>query len=69
LVHHELYRHEYESVIVGFLAMLRIDQTEEKFKEHQSYQPDLSTIIKVAQLLVIQRSLAAVEDGRWTIWT
>jgi len=42
---------------------LGIDPKEESFKDPRSYTTDLSAIIKVALLLVIQRSLQAVEDG------
>src|SRR5436190_2328083 len=53
----------YDSVIVGFLAVLGIDKAREGFQEAIPYTPHLSAIVKIAQLLVLQRAVVAAETG------
>jgi hypothetical protein len=60
LLDHALYKDIYDSVIVGFLAVLGI-RKEGCFSEATNYTSHLSAFIKIAQLLVIQRSVLAVE--------
>jgi hypothetical protein len=60
LLNHALYKDIYDSVIVGFLAVLGI-RNDGCFSEATNYTSHLSAFIKIAQLLVIQRSVLAVE--------
>lgn len=60
LLDHALYKDIYDSVIVGFLAVLGI-RKDGCFSEATNYTSYLSAFIKMAQLLVIQRSVLAVE--------
>jgi hypothetical protein len=60
LLDHALYKNIYDSVIVGFLAVLAI-RKDGSFSEATGYTSNLSAFIKIAQLLVIQRSVVAVE--------
>jgi hypothetical protein len=59
----------YDSVIVGFLAVLGIQEPKEStlppqgFREATTYTPFLSAFVKMAQLLVIQRAVVAAEHG------
>jgi hypothetical protein len=50
-------------VVVRFLAILGIDKEKETFCGPYLYTPILSGFIKIGQLLVIQRSVLAVEEG------
>jgi hypothetical protein len=53
----------YNSVIVRFLAVLGIDKAREGFQEATTYTSHLSAIVKIAQLLVLQRAVVAAESG------
>lgn len=53
----------FDSAIVGFLAVLGIDTAREGFQEPTTYTTHLSALIKIAQMLVLQRAVAAAEDG------
>ncbi|SCO92628.1 uncharacterized protein FRV6_16756 [Fusarium oxysporum] len=68
LLYHALYRDIYESPIVGFLAVLAIQETDSgvtlphpHLYEAISYTPYLSAFIKISQLLVAERALLAVQ--------
>ncbi|KAJ4129463.1 hypothetical protein NW765_016336 [Fusarium oxysporum] len=68
LLGHALYRDIYESPIVGFLAVLAIQETDHgitlpqpRLYEAISYTPYLSAFIKISQLLVAERALLAVQ--------
>lgn len=63
LLDHHLPGNIYESAIVGFLAVLGVDEANGSFFEAPSYTPKLSAFIKIAQLLVLQKAVYAVEDG------
>ncbi len=74
LMDHALYGSIYESIIVVF-AVLGLKRTETSDGQEQihfhhagTYTPNLSAFIKLAQLLVIQRSVLAVEWGE-TLYT
>jgi hypothetical protein len=60
LLDHALYKDIYDSVIVSSLAALGIGK-DGCFVEATIYTSHVSALIKVAQLLVIQRSVLAVE--------
>lgn len=63
LLDHNLKGDLFESVVVSFLAVLAIDEKKQTFMDAYSYTPFLSGLIKIAQLLVIQRAVAATECG------
>jgi hypothetical protein len=53
----------FDSAVVGFLAVLGIDSSRKGFQEATTYTPRLSALIKIAQLLVLQRVVVAAEHG------
>jgi hypothetical protein len=68
LLDHPLYGDIYDSLVVGFTAVLAIQETHEgeplkkpRLSEAVRYTPYLSAIIKISQLLVAERALLAVE--------
>ncbi|KAF7139734.1 hypothetical protein CNMCM5793_007669 [Aspergillus hiratsukae] len=63
LLDHVLRRDLFESVVVGFLAILGVDERMENFRGAHVFTPILSGFIKIGQLLVIQRAVLAVEEG------
>jgi hypothetical protein len=64
LLDHRLSGDIFESALVGFLAVLGIDEANAAFYEAPNYTPKLSGFIKITQLLVLQQAVYAVEDGR-----
>ena len=50
-------------MVIGFFAILGIDEEKEVFRDAHQYTPILSGFIKVGQLLVIQRAVLAVDEG------
>lgn len=63
LLDHRLMGDIYDSVVVGFLAVLGIDAAREGFQEATTYTPHLSALIKISQMLVLQRAVIAAEEG------
>jgi hypothetical protein len=61
LLDHELKASLFESPILGFLAVLGIDEVKGTFREAYHYTPTLSGFIKISQLLVIQYAVDGVE--------
>ena len=61
LLDHDLRGDIYESVVLGFLAVLGIDTGKGIFKEAYHYTPSLSGFIKIAQMLVIQKAVDAAD--------
>ncbi|KAM6513638.1 hypothetical protein FALCPG4_016021 [Fusarium falciforme] len=68
LLDHALYRDIYESPVVGFFAVLAIQETDSgvplpqpRLCEAINYTPHLSAFIKISQLLVAERALLAVQ--------
>jgi hypothetical protein len=53
----------FQSPIVGFLAVLGIDEANGTLYEAPNYTPKLSAFIKIAQLLVLQKAVMMAEDG------
>lgn len=63
LLDHTLTGDLFESTIVGFLAVLGIDVKRKILQDACTYTPSLSGLIKIGQVLVIQRSVLAAEEG------
>jgi hypothetical protein len=63
LLDHVLRGDLFESVVVRFFAAKGINEDKKILKEAYDFTPTLSAFIKVAQMLVIQRSVQAAEDG------
>lgn len=64
LLDHTLQGDHFESVVLSFLAVLGIDESPGGvFRGPLSYSPDLSKFVKMAQILVVQRSVVAAEEG------
>jgi hypothetical protein len=61
LLDHPLHGNIYDSVIVGFLAVLGINP-KGGYHEATTYTPSLSAFVKLSQLLVVQRAVLAVEE-------
>lgn len=53
----------FDSALIGFLAVLGIDESKDSFFEATQYTPKLSAFIKIAQLLVLHKSVVLVEEG------
>lgn len=53
----------FESPLVGFLAVIGIDENNNTLHEAPTYTPKLSALIKIAQLLVLQKSVFLAEEG------
>lgn len=62
LLDHQLKGDIFESAIVGFLAVLGIDEANSTFYDAPTYTPKLSGFIKISQLLVLEKAIIAVED-------
>jgi hypothetical protein len=60
LLDHDLRGDLFESVIVGYLAVLGIDDARGTLREACQYTP-LSGLIKIAQMLVIRKAVRASE--------
>jgi hypothetical protein len=60
LLDHQLHGNIYDSVVVGFFAVLGIN-SQGTYHEATTYTPSLSAFVKLAQLLVVQRAVLAVE--------
>jgi hypothetical protein len=63
LLDHVLRGDLFQSVVIGFFAAKGINEDKKILKEAYDYTPTLSAFIKVAQMLAIQRSVRAAEDG------
>jgi len=63
LIDHTLKGDLFESVVVGFLAVSGIDVKKQIFKSPADFTPLLSGLIKIGQMLVMQRSVVALDDG------
>lgn len=62
LLDHRLTGDIYESVVVGFMAALAIRPEKEILADPCNFSPNLSGLIKIGQMLVIEEALASVED-------
>lgn len=63
LLDHRLMGNIFDSVVVGFLAVLGINTARKGFQEATTYTPHLSALIKIAQMLVLQQAVVAAEGG------
>ncbi|KAF2190376.1 hypothetical protein K469DRAFT_560097, partial [Zopfia rhizophila CBS 207.26] len=63
MLDHRLRGNLYDSIVVGFFAVLGIDDESKGFREPVHYASHLSAFVKIAQLLVIQRAVVGVESG------
>ena len=63
LLDHTLRGDLFESTVVGFLAVLGIDVQKQVLQDACAYTPNLSGLIKIGQILVIQRSVVAAAEG------
>jgi hypothetical protein len=61
LLDHQLHGNIYDSPVVGFLAVLGINP-QGSYREATTYTTSLSAFVKIAQLLVVQRVVLAVEE-------
>ena len=64
LLDHHLRGSMFESVALGFLAILGIDSANETLRDAPAYTPTLSRFIKIGQLLMIQRAVLEVDERR-----
>ena len=63
LLDHDLKGDLFESAIVGFFAVAGVNSAKETLKEAYHFTPTLSGFIKIAQMLVIQKAVSAVQAG------
>jgi hypothetical protein len=63
LLDHCLRGNIYDSIVIGFLAVLGINEKENRFYEAVQYTSHLSAFMKMAQMLVIQRAVLAADYG------
>jgi hypothetical protein len=64
LLDHKLHGKLTDSIMVGFLAAHGIDRNKKGFKEAVAYTTDLSALVKIAQLMVVQYAVKQCEAGR-----
>lgn len=62
ILDHDLKGDLFESAAVGFLAAFAIDPIKGVLKEAYHFTPSLSSFIKIAQMLVIQKSVVGARD-------
>lgn len=63
LLDHDLRGDLYESVVVGFFAVLGVDVHKQILMDAYRYTPNLSAFVKIAQMLVLQEAVRASERG------
>ncbi|KAK3613977.1 hypothetical protein LTR56_027557 [Elasticomyces elasticus] len=63
LLDHDLKEDLLESAVVGFFAVAGVDPAKEILREAYHFTPTLSGFIKIAQMLVIQKAVSAVQVG------
>lgn len=64
LLDHELKGDIFESAIVGFMAALGVDAENQAYRDPSSYTGHLSALVKIAQMLVVQRAVQMADDGK-----
>lgn len=62
LLDHDLKGDLFKSAIIGFLAAIAIDPKKGILKEAYHFTPTLSSFIKIAQMLVIQKAVVGARD-------
>ncbi|KFZ07677.1 hypothetical protein V502_09852, partial [Pseudogymnoascus sp. VKM F-4520 (FW-2644)] len=63
LLDHCLMGKIYDSIVLGFIAVLGINEGRDGFHNACNFTSKLSAFIKMAQLLVLQRAVVAAECG------
>jgi hypothetical protein len=66
LLDHDLKGDLFESAVLGYLAVMGIDNHSSRFHEAHSYTPLLSGFIKISQMLVLESAFRACETKRST---
>jgi hypothetical protein len=64
LLDHCLKGNVYDSLVVGFLAAIGINVKENGFYDPTNYTTKLSALIKLAQIMVLQQAIRAVDLGK-----
>lgn len=64
LLDHDLKGDLFKSVAIGFLAAFAIEPIKGILKEAYHFIPSLSGFIKIAQMLVIQKSVVGIRDDK-----
>lgn len=64
ILDHQLKGDIYESVVLGFLAVLGIDTGNSTFFEAPNYTSKLSGFIKISQMLVLEAAVREMESGK-----
>jgi hypothetical protein len=60
---HDLLGDLFDSVVIGFMAVLGINKEKRVFYDACSYTSNLSALIKIAQLLVVQQAVISAMEG------
>ncbi|THC88033.1 hypothetical protein EYZ11_012517 [Aspergillus tanneri] len=63
LLDHSLKGDLFESTVVGFLAVLGVDAPRQTFRDLFAYTKNLSGLVKIAQMLVVERAVKIANDG------
>ncbi|KAA8646653.1 uncharacterized protein ATNIH1004_005328 [Aspergillus tanneri] len=63
LLDHPLKGDLFESTVIGFLAALGVDPAKQIFREPYGYTGYLSGLVKMAQMLVVERAVQMADDG------
>jgi hypothetical protein len=63
LLDHPLKGDLFESTVIGFLAVLEVDVERQTFREPCDYTSNLSAVIKMAQMLVVEQAVQMADDG------
>ncbi|THC87114.1 hypothetical protein EYZ11_013440 [Aspergillus tanneri] len=63
LLNHPLKGDLFESTVIGFLAALGVDPVKRTFHEPYGYTSYLSGLVKMAQMLVVERAVQMADDG------
>ncbi|KAL3703710.1 hypothetical protein TMatcc_009399 [Talaromyces marneffei ATCC 18224] len=64
LLDHTLKGDLFESVLVGFLAILGVDAKKQTFRDAYTYTPSLSGLVKMAQMLIVQEAVIQADEDR-----
>jgi hypothetical protein len=62
LLDHDLKGDLFESAVIGFLVAIAINPIKGILKEAYHFTPTLSSFIKIAQMLVIQKAIVGARD-------
>ena len=62
LLDHTLKGDLFKSALVGFLAVLGVDTEKQTFRDVYIYTPSLSSLVKMAQMLVVQEAVMQADE-------